>query len=130
MRSKKSAHAKHKGTKRATLWFVSALRALHAILGEPFCISCTLQVYSDLCESQVVHTSWALLALMAAGWHREDAKAIKKGVGFLMAAQRQNGDWPQQHITGVFNRNCMISYSNYRSAWSRRRFVSFQSCRG
>lgn len=31
-----------------------------------------------------------------------------------MRQQLPDGDWPQQHISGVFNRNCMISYSNYR----------------
>lgn len=29
-------------------------------------------------------------------------------------AQEESGDWPQQHISGVFNRNCMITYANYR----------------
>ncbi len=28
--------------------------------------------------------------------------------------QEESGDWPQQHISGVFNRNCMITYANYR----------------
>lgn len=73
-----------------------------------------LQVYSDLGKSQVVHTSWAMLALIAAGWHRRDAKPLAKAASYLLAAQQASGDWPQQHITGVFNRNCMISYSNYR----------------
>ncbi len=31
-----------------------------------------------------------------------------------MRAQEPSGDWPQQHISGVFNRNCMITYANYR----------------
>lgn len=76
--------------------------------------SLRLQVYSDLGESQVVHSSWAVLALIAAQWHLIDPKAIEAGVKYLIAAQLPSGDWPQEHITGVFNRNCMISYSNYR----------------
>ncbi len=32
----------------------------------------------------------------------------------LMNSQLSSGDWPQQHISGVFNRNCMITYANYR----------------
>jgi cycloartenol synthase len=31
-----------------------------------------------------------------------------------MRSQEGSGDWPQQHISGVFNRNCMITYANYR----------------
>lgn len=34
-----------------------------------------------------------------------------------MRAQLGNGDWPQQHISGVFNQNCMISYSNYKNTF-------------
>nr|XP_016478754.1 PREDICTED: cycloartenol synthase-like [Nicotiana tabacum] len=33
----------------------------------------------------------------------------------LINAQLENGDFPQQEISGVFNRNCMISYSAYRN---------------
>lgn len=29
--------------------------------------------------------------------------------------QEASGDWPQQTISGVFNRNCMITYANYRN---------------
>ena len=75
-----------------------------------------MQVYRDLEESQVVHTAWALLALISAQWHLKDRRPLEKGVAYLIAAQQESGDWPQQHITGVFNRNCMISYSNYRFA--------------
>lgn len=32
-----------------------------------------------------------------------------------MRSQCESGDWPQQHISGVFNRNCMITYANYRN---------------
>ncbi len=33
---------------------------------------------------------------------------------YLMSSQLPSGDWPQQTISGVFNRNCMITYANYR----------------
>ena len=33
----------------------------------------------------------------------------------LLDQQLPCGDWPQQHISGVFNRNCMITYANYRN---------------
>ena len=38
----------------------------------------------------------------------------RRAARFLMSAQLPSGDWPQQHISGVFNRNCMITYANYR----------------
>ena len=75
--------------------------------------------------SSVPHTSWALLALMAAKC--EDYEAIERGIYFLREMQRDNGDWPQEGISGVFNRACGITYTQYRnvfSLWSLGRFSS------
>lgn len=62
-----------------------------------------------------MNTSWAMLAIMATGMHEADPVPLHRGAAFLMRAQLGNGDWPQQHISGVFNRNCMITYANYRN---------------
>jgi cycloartenol synthase len=62
----------------------------------------------------VVNTSWALLALLAAGYERIDRRPLDAAARCLVAQQQASGDWPQQHISGVFNRNCMITYANYR----------------
>uniref|UniRef100_A0A383VVZ0 Squalene cyclase C-terminal domain-containing protein n=1 Tax=Tetradesmus obliquus TaxID=3088 RepID=A0A383VVZ0_TETOB len=83
--------------------------------GESY-LSCQDKVYSQLeGESHVVNTAWAIMALLAAGYHTIDPKPLHKGAAFLMRAQQASGDWPQQHISGVFNRNCMITYANYRN---------------
>ena len=75
-----------------------------------------MQVYSQLQpeQSQVVHTAWAILALVAAGYHNRATKQVTAAVKYLLSRQLPSGDWPQEHITGVFNRNCMITYANYR----------------
>lgn len=62
----------------------------------------------------MVNTAWAILALISAGYHHRDTKQIQNGVRCLLRQQLPSGDWPQEHITGVFNRNCMITYANYR----------------
>lgn len=36
-------------------------------------------------------------------------------MAFLMRRQRTNGDWPQESVTGIFNRSCGITYANYRN---------------
>ena len=64
---------------------------------------------------KVVNTAWAMLALMAVGWHRIDPAPLTAGAACLLRAQLPTGDWPQQHISGVFNRNAMITYANYRN---------------
>ena len=93
------------------------------------------KVYSNA-ETQVVNTAWALLALLRAGWAEfDDGKksggeengngskkegpsglaAVRAGAAALLRAQLPDGDWPQERISGVFNRSCMISYTNYRN---------------
>lgn len=66
-------------------------------------------------DSHVVNTAWAMLTLMIGGYHEVNAKPLHQGAMFLMKMQESSGDWPQQTISGVFNRNCMITYANYRN---------------
>jgi len=74
--------------------------------------------------SGVVNTAWALLALMAA--KTPDRVAVRKGVDYLVSQQRDNGDWDQEGIAGVFNRACGISYTQYRNIfplWALARYA-------
>lgn len=84
--------------------------------GESY-LSCQDKVYSQLSDGQshVVNTAWAMLALMATGQHERDPEPLHRAARALLRAQLPSGDWPQQHISGVFNRNCMITYANYRN---------------
>jgi len=63
--------------------------------------------------SQVVNTAWAVLSLLKA--KHPDRDAIRRGVMVLVSRQRPNGDWLQESISGVFNKNAMISYSNFKN---------------
>ncbi len=75
-------------------------------------------------EGQVINTAWALLGIMVCGYR--DHEAVEKGIRFLTRMQQTDGDWPQQSISGVFNFNCMISYSNYRNIfplWALGRYI-------
>lgn len=47
--------------------------------------------------------------------HNGSLAALHRAAAFLLRIQNANGDWPQQHISGVFNQNCMITYANYRN---------------
>jgi squalene cyclase len=74
--------------------------------------------------SGVVNTAWALLALMAA--KSSDVVAIRRGIEYLRSQQRDNGDWDQEGIAGVFNRACGISYTQYRNIfpiWALARYA-------
>ncbi|PVU94744.1 hypothetical protein BB561_002291 [Smittium simulii] len=62
--------------------------------------------------SQVVNTSFALLGLMAAKYDKKSV--LEKGVRLIMSRQQESGEWLQEGIEGVFNKNCMIAYPNYK----------------
>jgi lanosterol synthase len=52
-------------------------------------------------------------------------KVIGAGVDALLKKQNDVGDWAQEHISGVFNYNCMITYANYRNIfpiWALNRY--------
>ena len=82
--------------------------------GESF-ESCIAKEYVPHRSSQIINTSWALLLLMAANY--ADKKAIDKGIALLISRQYENGDFPQESISGVFNHNCAISYTAYRNVF-------------
>ncbi len=92
--------------------------------GESF-QSCVRKEYVPHPRSQIVNTSWALLSLMAARY--PDHAPIEKAIRFLLAKQEENGDWPQESISGVFNHTCAITYTSYRNVfpiWALGRYFS------
>ncbi len=48
-------------------------------------------------------TAWAVLGLLACGLHEH--VAVRRGIEFLLAAQRDDGDWYEQEFTGVSPRH-------------------------
>uniref|UniRef100_A0A3Q1GPW3 Terpene cyclase/mutase family member n=1 Tax=Acanthochromis polyacanthus TaxID=80966 RepID=A0A3Q1GPW3_9TELE len=90
--------------------------------GEDF-ESCEQRCYIQSSTAQIHNTSWALLGLMAA--RHPDKRSIERGVQLLIEKQLPNGDWPQENISGVFNKSCAISYTSYRNVfpvWTLGRF--------
>ena len=63
-------------------------------------------------ESTASQTAWALLALLAAG---ERGTAVERGVHWLVANQRADGDWDEPEFTGTgFPGDFYINYHMYR----------------
>uniref|UniRef100_A0A8C8IEG4 Terpene cyclase/mutase family member n=1 Tax=Oncorhynchus tshawytscha TaxID=74940 RepID=A0A8C8IEG4_ONCTS len=92
--------------------------------GEDF-ESCEQRRYVQSANSQIHNTCWALLGLMAARY--PDAQVIERGIQLLVDKQMPNGDWPQENISGVFNKSCAISYTSYRNVftvWTLGRFFN------
>ena len=63
-------------------------------------------------ESQVIHTAWALLALIEAA--EPNWTAIERGTQFLLDTHDEDGGWPKQDMAGVFFRTALLDYALYR----------------
>lgn len=86
--------------------------------------SCVEQRYVQHERGQIINTAWALIALMIAKY--PDQEVIEKGLRFIISKQEANGDFPQEGISGVFNKNCMETYTSYRNVfpiWALNRYL-------
>ncbi len=73
--------------------------------------NCITRQYASDVPSQVVMTSWAVLALCQAG--ASGTRAVDDGARFLLERQRPDGTYPNEKTAGVFNKTCAITYDNY-----------------
>jgi len=95
---------------------------------------CLRDGYVENAESQVIHTAWALMALIEA--QEPDWQSIEAGARFLIERQKMSGNWPRQDPTGLFFRTALLEYDLYRqyfplwalSLYESRRKQRLRSC--
>ncbi len=75
--------------------------------------SCLEGHYIEHPVTQVVMTSWAILALLEI-LPAED-EATRHGILWLLSQQQANGSWPRQAVNGVFFGAAMLDYRLYHT---------------
>jgi squalene-hopene/tetraprenyl-beta-curcumene cyclase len=100
--------------RRATNW-IKSRQNIDGGWGET-CESYHDATLAGIGESTASQTSWALLALMAAG--EANSSTVARGVQYLLSTQKADGTWDEQHFTGTgFPKYFMIKYHIYRNCF-------------
>lgn len=89
--------------------------------------SCLQGIYLPTAQSQVIQTSWALIALLLAEEYNNPV--IEPAIRWLISQQQSDGNWSQQEPAGVFFSTAMLDYRLYATYFPVWALGLYQSAR-